>query len=130
MPCDIWNKDWNHLDEFWFIMHNNGTCLKANPFTREWFFMKTGLEVVGFKYTPNTTVDFVHMDGDTEVYTGLSSFTGERIEYRMVRHGEMSLINIKFEDDTMDKDLLQRRLEEARKSSPNKKMFPELSKGL
>ena len=129
MIGDIWQPEWNHLEEFWIIMHDNGTCMRANPYTREWFFMKTGVELVGSEYTPNKTAEFLQMEGDTEVYTGLSSFTGARIEYRLVRHGNLSVVNIKFEQVLMDEELLQRRLEEARTAAPNKKMFPALAEG-
>ena len=123
---ELWDPEWSHKDQFWLIADNLGKVLKANSFTREWFFMQTGTELVGWTYTPNQTTEFLGVEDGWEVYTGISSYTGARIEYRQKWHSGVSVVNINFECTCLDEELLQRRLEEVRQLNPGKRMFPDL----
>lgn len=123
MLLDHWNPEWNHLKEFWALIDTERVIQKANSHSREWFYMHSGKELIGYKYSVNPSSVFLKTENGWDIFLGISSFTGQPVEYRLkpVEGGHIG--TIKHENSNLDLPKLQMRLDEARSNKLNKVMF-------
>ena len=118
-----WNDTWNHLEEFWLLLDNSNVVRQANPYTREWFLMHSGRDVIGFCYDINPTSAHLENKDGWEIYLSKSRFTGRTIEYRLKPVEGGWIVTVFDEDGRLDQKLLQRRLEEAQANSSSQVML-------
>jgi len=114
-----WDATWNHLEEFWLLVDNNKVVRRANSYTREWFLMQTGVELVGFGYDINPTSTHLEDRDGWEIYLSTSRFTNRAIEYRLKPVEGGWIVTVLNEAMHLDQALLQRRLEEAQANTSN-----------